>query len=680
MERESPADPRVKAIAALSVIEKALASGTLNPEKQLSYEQAAEKLRGALDKTASLFGVPPSASTGESTTPRAAIAPPPVTTPYDINGRSTEGIGSSVVSVTPEPVERPTQIQSSQERTSEIERRPRGRKPREKQELSLNEPSEYELSETESEMRDIDLEFSGNYVSEPIVTIYLRDVGRFHLLTAEQEVELAKQKDEGMNAEMKLVTGVPDEEERIHLGNAIAQGKTARETLTNSNLRLVISVARKYMGRGLPFMDLIQEGNIGLQRGVDKYDWKKGYRFSTHAYWWIRQAVTKAVADQGGTIRIPVHMYDVWSNVNRVYKELTEAGREAPSHESLAEALGKTPDQLNQIIQQFMLPVSLDQVFGEDQEGTLYDVVSDGRKVPNVDILAQSTEDEVVSLSLTVPQEVWNEVLGALSERERRVIGARLGLVDGKRQTINEIGQFLGISREMVRLIEAEALTKLKKQKLRLAPYFYSREEVITPDQKTIKQKPTPIKPQLPEITVDEEPNHKEAFQVYLLSVRSRAQRNRKSVAEIVAEDFAGERVNLTSAQVAGEPRDPSEPYSFITAYGELIYYPDRLTVVSPLKPEGTITRITKTEGKILEKLIADPNSVKDVETMFPEWTLGNGNGSHLLRVHAARLRQKLGDTDTKRKLIYAIPGRGYSLTPNERTIEKHAASELDKR
>jgi RNA polymerase primary sigma factor len=285
--------------------------------------------------------------------------------------------------------------------------------------------------------------------------IYLRDISRVPLLTAEEEVTLAKALELGDLAAAKLARGVPRDEEKQLRIDAQA-GSDARRKLTESNLRLVVSVARKYMGRGLPLLDLIQEGNIGLSRAVEKYDYRKGYRFSTYAYWWIRQAVTRSIADQARTIRVPVHMIELIGDVYKASRDLQQGLGREPDATEIASKMGTTPEKVRQILRAAKQPISLETPIGEDDDGTIADFIADRT------VRAPSEAADEAMLK--------DHVEGALMElnpRERQVLRMRFGLEDGRDRTLGEIGEELGVSRERVRQIESEALTKLRHPKLR---------------------------------------------------------------------------------------------------------------------------------------------------------------------------------------------------------------------
>jgi RNA polymerase primary sigma factor len=281
-------------------------------------------------------------------------------------------------------------------------------------------------------------------------TMYLGEISRTPLLTADEEVQLAQERDAGREAQARLDTGEDDP----HVHELVRRGEAARQRLIESNLRLVVAVAKKYLGRGLSFLDLVQEGNLGLQKGVDKYDWRKGFRFSTYAYWWIRQAITRAVAEQARTIRLPAHVFELLSKLYSVMRTLqVELGR-APTTGELAQRLGVTEDKVRDAFRAARVPISLDVPIGEDATATLSDIIADvGTPAP-----AEEVEDSMLSSSML-------RALGEfLTPREADVIRLRYGLDrDGTERTLGEVGQELGISRERARQVEVEALAKLRR-------------------------------------------------------------------------------------------------------------------------------------------------------------------------------------------------------------------------
>jgi RNA polymerase primary sigma factor len=283
------------------------------------------------------------------------------------------------------------------------------------------------------------------------ISLYLKEIGRVPLLTAEEEVELAKRMERGQLAKQRLEEGVEDPIEQEYLLWVVRDGERAQEHLIKANSRLVVSVAKKYVGRGVPFLDLIQEGNIGLIRAVNKFDYRRGYKFSTYATWWIRQAVTRAIADQGRTIRVPVHMYEQINRLTRTSRQLVqELGRE-PTTEEIAEALGVSPKKVEQVIRVSQRPLSLEMPVGEEEDSYLGDFI------PDED--AQSPTDEA---SRQLLREVIDEIFASLSPREVRILQLRFGLVDGYNYTLEEVGRKFGVTRERIRQIEAQALGRLR--------------------------------------------------------------------------------------------------------------------------------------------------------------------------------------------------------------------------
>jgi len=283
------------------------------------------------------------------------------------------------------------------------------------------------------------------------ISLYLKEIGRVPLLTAAEEVELAKRMERGDLASARLEEGVADPIEKEYLLWVVRDAERAQEHLIKANSRLVVSVAKKYVGRGVPFLDLIQEGNIGLIRAVNKFDYRRGYKFSTYATWWIRQAVTRAIADQGRTIRVPVHMYEQINRLTRTSRQLVqELGRE-PTTEEIAEALGVSPKKVEQVIRVSQRPLSLEMPVGEEEDSYLGDFI------PDED--AQSPTDEA---SRQLLREVIDEIFASLSPREVRILQLRFGLVDGYNYTLEEVGRKFGVTRERIRQIEAQALGRLR--------------------------------------------------------------------------------------------------------------------------------------------------------------------------------------------------------------------------
>jgi len=283
------------------------------------------------------------------------------------------------------------------------------------------------------------------------ISLYLKEIGRVPLLTADEEVSLAKRMERGRDARQKLTLGADDPNERDRLLLAVKDGQAAQEHLIKANSRLVVSVAKKYVGRGVPFLDLIQEGNIGLIRAVKKFDYRRGYKFSTYATWWIRQAVTRAIADQGRTIRVPVHMYEQINRLTRTSRQLVqELGRD-PTTDEIAERLGVPPRKVEQIIRVSQRPLSLEMPVGEEEDSYLGDFIEDAE--------ADSPTD---SASQTMLRQVIDEIFESLTPREVRILQLRFGLVDGYSYTLEEVGKKFGVTRERIRQIEAQALGRLR--------------------------------------------------------------------------------------------------------------------------------------------------------------------------------------------------------------------------
>ena len=279
--------------------------------------------------------------------------------------------------------------------------------------------------EDEVDMENLDLSIPDGISIEDPVRMYLKEIGKVPLLSAEEEIELAKRMENG------------DQE--------------AKKRLAEANLRLVVSIAKRYVGRGMLFLDLIQEGNLGLLKAVEKFDYRKGYKFSTYATWWIRQAITRAIADQARTIRIPVHMVETINKLIRVSRQLLqELGRE-PTPEEISEEMGMPVDRVREILKISQEPVSLETPIGEEEDSHLGDFIQDD----NVPVPAEAA-------SFTLLREQLVEVLGTLTEREQKVLRLRFGLDDGRARTLEEVGKEFNVTRERIRQIEAKALRKLR--------------------------------------------------------------------------------------------------------------------------------------------------------------------------------------------------------------------------
>jgi RNA polymerase primary sigma factor len=281
---------------------------------------------------------------------------------------------------------------------------------------------------------------------------YLKQIGKVPLLNAEQEVVLAKRIEAGLFAEEKLAADHNfNEDDLYEMEQLEVIGRRAKNHLLEANLRLVVSLAKRYTGRGMLFLDLIQEGNLGLIRAVEKFDYKKGYKFSTYATWWIRQAITRAMADQARTIRIPVHMVEVINKLARVQRQmLQDLGRE-PTPEELAKELDMTPEKIVEVQKYGREPISLHTPLGEDGDSEFGDLIEDSEAIVPAD-----------AVSFTLLQEQLDQVLITLSEREAGVVRMRFGLTDGQPKTLDEIGKVYGVTRERIRQIESKTMSKLR--------------------------------------------------------------------------------------------------------------------------------------------------------------------------------------------------------------------------
>ncbi|MGQ9467571.1 MAG: RNA polymerase sigma factor [Anaerolineae bacterium] len=324
----------------------------------------------------------------------------------------------------------------------------------EPEELGLEVPEEAELEE-EPEPEDVSAADEESYFRaveiDDAIGLYLKEIGQVPLLTQEEEIELAKRMERGRQAEKELRKNGLDPQQRRELQALVEDGLAARDHLIRANARLVISVAKKYIGRGVSFLDLIQEGNIGLIRAANKFNYRLGHKFSTYATWWIRQAVTRAIADQSRTIRVPVHMGDQINRLTRVSHRLTqELGRE-PTSEELAQTMDIPTQKVEQMITFARRPLSLDMPTDDEEESALGDFIEDeGAVVP------------IEAVSASMLRDVIMEILQELPPREVRVLQLRYGLIDGETYTLEEVGKKLGVTRERVRQIEAQALSRLR--------------------------------------------------------------------------------------------------------------------------------------------------------------------------------------------------------------------------
>ncbi|MDO4514541.1 MAG: RNA polymerase sigma factor RpoD [Lachnospiraceae bacterium] len=317
--------------------------------------------------------------------------------------------------------------------------------------------------EDEVDVENIDLSVPDGVSIEDPVRMYLKEIGKVPLLTAEEEIDLAQKMEDGAKASERIAEIEEQlegcsEDEKGALNEEIDQqkelvdiGESAKKKLAEANLRLVVSIAKRYVGRGMLFLDLIQEGNLGLIKAVEKFDYRKGYKFSTYATWWIRQAITRAIADQARTIRIPVHMVETINKLIRVSRQLLqELGRE-PTPEEIAEEMNMPVERVREILKISQEPVSLETPIGEEEDSHLGDFIQDD----NVPVPADAA-------AFTLLKEQLVEVLGTLTEREQKVLRLRFGLDDGRARTLEEVGREFNVTRERIRQIEAKALRKLR--------------------------------------------------------------------------------------------------------------------------------------------------------------------------------------------------------------------------
>lgn len=318
--------------------------------------------------------------------------------------------------------------------------------------------------EDEVEVEKIDLSVPEGVSVEDPVRMYLKEIGKVPLLSADEEIELAQKMEAGSVAVEKIPllkerlaeTGDEQEKEEIQaeikaLQLDVDRGSDAKKRLAEANLRLVVSIAKRYVGRGMLFLDLIQEGNLGLIKAVEKFDYRKGYKFSTYATWWIRQAITRAIADQARTIRIPVHMVETINKLIRVSRQLLQELRREPTPEEIAEEMKMPVERVREILKISQEPVSLETPIGEEEDSHLGDFIKDD----NVPVPADAA-------TFTLLKEQLEEVLGTLTEREQKVLTLRFGLEDGRARTLEEVGKEFNVTRERIRQIEAKALRKLR--------------------------------------------------------------------------------------------------------------------------------------------------------------------------------------------------------------------------
>lgn len=318
------------------------------------------------------------------------------------------------------------------------------------EELRLREARSTGAEEAEAIPEADPFDLSG-IAADDTISLYLKEMARVPLLTPEEETSLAKRLERGRRAQRKLERDGYDEEEATRLRREVVQGERARDHLIKANTRLVVSIAKKYMGQGVPFSDLIQEGNLGLMKAVEKFDYRRGYKFSTYATWWIRQAITRALADQGRTIRVPVHMSDRIRKLHQVSRQLEQVWGRKPTPEELAEEMGLEPSKVRWMLRVSRHPVSLERPVGEEEDSELGNFIEDED--------APTPPDAAYHHML---QEKLEDVLATLTPREARILRLRFGLQNGRSYTLEEVGKKFGLTRERIRQIEGQALRKLR--------------------------------------------------------------------------------------------------------------------------------------------------------------------------------------------------------------------------
>ncbi len=315
-------------------------------------------------------------------------------------------------------------------------------------EMDLSGDDDYDDDDEDDDSFDL-----SGVASDDTVGLYLKEMARVPLLTTEEEVELAKRLEAGnkARAELTRLGDEIDEEERLELESIVEDGKAARDHLIKANTRLVVSIAKKYMGRGVHFLDLIQEGNLGLMKAVEKFDYTRGYRFSTYATWWIRQTITRAIADQGRTIRVPVHMSDRIRRLYKTARQLEQENGRKPTPEEIAARMDLEPRKVQWMLKVSWRPMSLERPVGEEEDSELGSFIED-----------LTTPTPTQSAYQNLLREKVEEVLGTLTAREARILRLRFGLQNGRSYTLEEVGQKFGLTRERIRQIEGKALRRLR--------------------------------------------------------------------------------------------------------------------------------------------------------------------------------------------------------------------------
>jgi len=457
--------------AAAAPTKKAVArktAATRTAAKKATTKKAATNKAATTKKAAAAAAKPAKTAPAKKATPRktaakkAAAAAPTADSAVEVVDEVEDVDEAELEEVAADDVDATVVVEDAEDEDADQDGSPGAartrRSPRTRGAKPAAEESEDESEETGFVIRDDDEDdapaqqvVTAGATADPVKD-YLKQIGKVALLNAEQEVELAKRIEAGLFAEEKLNSGEKiDMKLKRELWWIAQDGKKAKNHLLEANLRLVVSLAKRYTGRGMLFLDLIQEGNLGLIRAVEKFDYTKGYKFSTYATWWIRQAITRAMADQARTIRIPVHMVEVINKLARVQRQmLQDLGRE-PTPEELAAELDMTPEKVVEVQKYGREPISLHTPLGEDGDSEFGDLIEDSEAVVPAD-----------AVSFTLLQEQLHSVLDTLSEREAGVVSMRFGLSDGQPKTLDEIGKVYGVTRERIRQIESKTMSKLR--------------------------------------------------------------------------------------------------------------------------------------------------------------------------------------------------------------------------
>ena len=365
----------------------------------------------------------------------------------EIQGYLTVG---DVLEAFPDPEERLDQVEEAFLRLNEAEIEVYDDKEEAESDLTVGEFSADTIPVEETPIDEEAFDLSG-ISSDDSVGLYLKEMARVPLLSLEEEVQLAMKLCDAQEARRKLRRDGHGSDDRARLEQVVEEGRLAREHLIKANTRLVVSIAKKYMGRGVPFLDLIQEGNLGLMKAVEKFDYKRGYRFSTYATWWIRQTITRAIADQGRTIRVPVHMSDRIRRLYKTARQLEQEHGRKPTPEEIAAEMGLEPRKVRWMLKVSWRPLSLERPVGEEEDSELGSFIED-----------DTTPTPTQSAYQNLLREKVEEVLSTLTPREARILRLRFGLQNGRSYTLEEVGQKFGLTRERIRQIEGKALRRLR--------------------------------------------------------------------------------------------------------------------------------------------------------------------------------------------------------------------------